>query len=127
VLCAGFWLQYHGPDRNPVIVIPGILGSRLVDDETGRVVWGAFRKPYANPKSPEELRLITLPIAPESVVAPNRVRPDGVLRSLELNIAGIPINIAAYGGILNTLGAGGYVDESIALDTIDYGVDHFTR
>ena len=28
--------------RNPVIVIPGILGSRLVEESTGKVVWGAF-------------------------------------------------------------------------------------
>ena len=28
--------QYHKPDRNPVIVIPGILGTRLVDDASGR-------------------------------------------------------------------------------------------
>ena len=34
--------QYHRPDRNPVIVIPGILGSRLVDETSGRTVWGAF-------------------------------------------------------------------------------------
>ena len=36
----------HG-DRTPVIVIPGILGSRLVDEPTGRVVWGAFADGYA--------------------------------------------------------------------------------
>ena len=39
--------QYHAPDRNAVIVIPGILGSRLIDDETGKTVWGAFRAEYA--------------------------------------------------------------------------------
>lgn len=118
--------QYHSPDRNPIIVIPGILGSRLVDDETGRVVWGAFRGEYANPKIAEELRLITLPIAPEAVVAPTRVRPDGVLESLELNLAGIPIEVQAYGGILNTLGAGGYRDQTFGLNGVDYGTDHYT-
>lgn len=34
---------------NPVIVIPGILGSKLVDGESGQVVWGAFERGYANP------------------------------------------------------------------------------
>lgn len=118
--------QYHSPDRNPIIVIPGILGSRLIDDETGRVVWGAFRSEYANPKIAEELRLITLPIGPEAVVTPTRVRPDGVLESLKLKLAGIPIEIQAYGGILNTLGAGGYRDQTFGLNSVDYGTDHYT-
>jgi hypothetical protein len=30
----------HGPGRNPVIFIPGILGSRLVDEASGNVAWG---------------------------------------------------------------------------------------
>jgi pimeloyl-ACP methyl ester carboxylesterase len=117
--------QYHSPDRNPVIVIPGILGSRLIDNETGQTVWGAFRGEYANPNTDEGLRLITLPIAEDDSVS-NQVRPDGVLESLELNIAGIPLEIQAYSGILTTLGAGGYRDESLGLNSIDYGTDHYT-
>ena len=30
----------HPIDRNPVILIPGIQGSRLVDSETGTIIWG---------------------------------------------------------------------------------------
>jgi len=118
--------QYHGPDRNPIIVIPGILGSRLVDDNTGKTVWGAFRKEYADPKTAEGARLISLPLDKNNPTEFGDVHPDGVLENLELKLAGIPISIQAYAGILTTLGAGGYTDPALTLDSIDYGEDHFT-
>jgi len=121
--------QYHAPDRNPVIVIPGILGSRLVDEETGRTIWGAFRSKYADPNSAEDVGLIALPIDQDSGFSTGnytRVRPDGVLESLELRLAGIPLEVQAYKGILTTLGAGGYRDESLGINSIDYGTDHYT-
>ena len=47
---------YHDPNRNPVIVIPGILGSKLITKQsTERVVWGAFSGGYANPKEAREV------------------------------------------------------------------------
>jgi len=118
--------QYHGPDRNPIIVIPGILGSRLVDDNTGKTVWGAFRKEYADPKTAEGAQLISLPLDRDNPTEFGDVHPDGVLENLELKLAGIPISIQAYAGILTTLGAGGYLDPALSLDSIDYGQDHFT-
>src|SRR5258708_38220590 len=45
--------QYHLPDRNPIIVIPGILGTRLVDSASLETAWGAFdglaMRPLADP------------------------------------------------------------------------------
>lgn len=123
--------QYHQPDRNPVIVIPGILGSRLVDDTTGMTVWGAFRRDYADPKTDDGARLIALPLSADltydhSHFIKTSVTPDGVLEDLKVDLAGIPISIQAYSGILSTLGVGGYLDEGLGLNSIDYGTDHFT-
>ena len=39
--------------RNPVIVIPGVLGSKLHAHETGATMWGAFGGGYANPSTPD--------------------------------------------------------------------------
>ncbi len=118
--------QYHAPDRNPVIVIPGILGSRLVDDMSGQTVWGAFRAEYADPKTAEGAQLISLSLDETNRHKFGDVKPDGVLENLELNLAGFPVSIQAYSGILATLGAGGYRDETLGLSSIDYGTDHFT-
>ena len=48
-------------DRNPVILIPGILGSKLEQSSTGVMVWGAFGGGSANPETPEGARL-TFPV-----------------------------------------------------------------
>jgi pimeloyl-ACP methyl ester carboxylesterase len=118
--------QYHMPDRNPIIVIPGILGSRLVDDDTGTIVWGAFRANFADPTTEIGARLVSLPLNESGGTIQSSIRPDGVLENLELNLAGFPISIQAYAGILATLGAGGYRDETLGLNSIDYGNNHFT-
>ena len=118
--------QYHEPDRNPIIVIPGILGSKLVDDKTGQTVWGAFRAEYADPNTEEGAQLIALPMSMDDTEGIDDVRPDGVLEALELDLFGFPVSIRAYANLLATLGAGGYRDESLGLSQIDYGTDHFT-
>jgi len=44
--------QNEDPYRNPVILIPGILGSKLVDRSSGSIVWGTFGFGNADPKNP---------------------------------------------------------------------------
>jgi len=111
----------HGPLRNPVIVIPGILGSRLEAD--GRVVWGAFGGGAVNVSKPEDARLFALPLGDPQ--ADDGVTVAGALESVRLTVLGLPVELSAYAQILQTLGAGGYRDESLA-KSVDYGTDHFT-
>lgn len=121
--------MHHDETRNPVIVIPGILGSRLVEEDTGRVVWGAFAGDYANPEKADGARLFALPMAegvPLQDLVDN-VRPDGALDRIRVSLFGLPIEQAAYLHILGTLGVGGYRDLSLGKSgAIDYGNDHYT-
>jgi hypothetical protein len=121
--------RHHGPDRNPVIAIPGILGSKLRDPASGSLAWGAFDGGSADPREPAGARLIALPIDGLRSLAELRdeLTPSGVLDRLHVELAGVAIDIQAYAGILATLGAGGYRDESLGLaGEVDYGGDHFT-
>ena len=121
--------QYHGADRNPVILIPGVTGSKLVDAESGRTVWGAFAGDYARPKRPEDARMMALPMQQGTALRDLRdeVYPDGILDRVRISVLGLPINLRAYFHILSALGAGGYRDETLASSgSVDYGEGHFT-
>lgn len=121
--------QDDRPDRNPVIVIPGILGSRLKDTDTDTTVWGAFVGGAADPQNANGARLISLPIAEGQPLAnlQDHVVPDGVMEAIKVEILGIPIELKAYAAIMSTLGAGGYRDQSLGIaGAIDYGTDHYT-
>lgn len=121
--------RQHDADRNPVIVVPGLLGSRLVQAGTGRVVWGAFAGDYADPRQPDGARLFALPMrmrAPLNELVDD-VQPDGALESIQVKVFGLSLMQRAYVHILATLGAGGFRDESLGLSgSIDYGNEHFT-
>ncbi len=121
--------SYHHPDRNPIIAIPGIMGSKLLYSPSDTVAWGAFEGGAANPADADGARIIALPIGLQDRLSEmvDDVRPNGVLEQLRVNLAGIALNIEAYAGILATLGAGGYRDEALSMaGAIDYGNDHFT-
>ena len=116
-------VQY--PDRNPVIVIPGSSGSRLVHHESGRVVWGSFGGDWADPSKPENVPLIALPLRESG--PPTGVGPDGVMEYIHVRLLGLEVQLKAYYHILATLGAGGYRDETMAKSgAVTYDDDHYT-
>ncbi len=101
------------PLRNPLIAVPGTLGSRLVDYGSGRVIWGGggSRGISADPEDKGEYQLIALPISkgnePLSSLT-DSVGPDGVLEIAIVEILGVPVDIEVYSGIVRTLKAGGF-------------------
>ncbi len=122
--------QEHDDDRNPVIVIPGILGSRLMAGD--QVVWGAFGGGSADPEDPDGARLIALPLVRhegESITSQSDdVRSTAALDQVEVTLFGL-INVRqrAYRNILLTLGAGMYRDQDLGeAGAVDYGTDHYT-
>ncbi|NJN36423.1 MAG: hypothetical protein HC794_04375 [Nitrospiraceae bacterium] len=121
--------MYHGPDRNPVIVIPGILGSKLTDPATGKRVWGAFEGGSANPSTSQGAQLIALPMQqgkPLSELS-DGVVTDGALDRVRLSLLGLPVELEAYAAILATLGVGGYTDQQLAeAGAVDYGNNHYS-
>ena len=118
--------------RNPVIVVPGILGSRLVDSQTQEVVWGELGTGGANPWQTRSLTEIALPMGESAPLSQLRdqVHADGPLDQLTFKLFGIPIHVNAYAQILATLGVGGYRDQHFhgksQNNEVDYGNEHFT-
>lgn len=118
-----------GEDRVPVIVLPGVLGSRLVD-KGDRVVWGAFVHGAADADCPEGARAVALPMDPQRSLAAliDDVRATVVLDELEVDLGFLRrLRVRAYHGILATLAAGQYADQTLLeAGNVDYGGSHFT-
>ncbi len=96
-------------ERNPIIFIPGILGSRLISTKGNRSVWGDFGRFYADPNRPENRNLVALEMA-EGVPLHKLRSPseaDGTVR--EAKPRRIPISVGVYRDIVRMIGVGGQV------------------
>jgi pimeloyl-ACP methyl ester carboxylesterase len=116
-------------DRNPVILVPGMLGSTLRDAE-GHTVWGIIGRRGVDPETEQGARMFALPIPEKGspFELHSEVRATDVLDTLEVRFLGVPIEIRAYANILRSLGIyAGYRDESLGRSgAVDYGSDHYT-
>lgn len=121
-------VQLENAIRNPVIVIPGMMGSRLHDRPSDRTVWGVFDSQSIDSDVPADVRIISCPIDGVDLDGfDDGVEADGVLDTLKINLAGLALSQHAYLNILRMLGVGGYRDEELGLSgAVDYGDKHFT-
>ena len=99
--------------RNPVIVIPGVLGSKLVADSDSRAVWGEWkRRGFTDPGSEPGAQLFGLPMeigTPLDRLA-SRSHAEGTLGTVRGSVAGVPVKITAYGSVLSAMGVESYAD-----------------
>ncbi len=120
--------MHETPERNPVIVIPGVLGSRLSSTDGG-VVWGAFGAAFSKNVTDEQARDIALPMQEGAALSAlkDNVQAVGALDRVKIKVLGLSVELQAYHRILATLGVGGYRDQEIGeAGAIDYGDAHFT-
>lgn len=102
--------EYEGPERHPVIVIHGILGSKLVNRDTGRMVWGEFSHRSFDK---EFIRSISHSMrlgVPLKHIHDN-IEPAGLLESAEINFLGMNFERPGYGHLIEILKAAGYALE----------------
>lgn len=122
--------QLLGDNRTPVVVLPGILGSKLEALDTGQLVWGAFTYGAADADYPEGARTVALPMQQGVGLADlnDNVHATGVLDRLAVDLALVArVRIGAYVDILRTLGAGNYRDKDLAGDSkVEYEGLHYT-
>jgi pimeloyl-ACP methyl ester carboxylesterase len=122
-------IQNESPYRNPVILIPGLLGSHLIERDSKEVAWGAFGIKRTNPDSEEGARRIALPMQMGKTLRALRdnVIPAGALDKVVVSFLGYPIEQKTYSYILRVLGVGGYRDQDVGESgRIEYGDRHYT-
>lgn len=109
--------------RNPIIVIPGILGSKLVDETGRKVVWGEFGGSGIDPATADGARLLALPIDAGKPLESlsDDVQVAGPLEALNVRVFGVPFQVAAYRDILTALGYGGYRDSTTSVGDLNRG------
>ncbi|NOQ14954.1 MAG: hypothetical protein GQ583_10830, partial [Methyloprofundus sp.] len=88
-------IRQSGFKQNPIIVIPGILGSNIANLENENTLWGDFGESFADPKADANLRMIALPMQMGKTLDQlhGKSTADGSLRYIKGSVAGIPISI----------------------------------
>lgn len=114
----------HTLEFNPVIVIPGVMGSKLLDSTTGKSLWGDFDTNYIDLTQRNNLPLLALPLHGQKDSA--RGHPNGVLDLLKFRALGMSNQQEVYAGIMGALGVGGFLDQQLSASKIDWGKEHFT-
>ncbi len=100
-LTAGLVAFTFAQDKTPIIIIPGLTGSELVNSKTGEVVW--FKAPRSKD---DDLRL---PVSANIAKNRDNLVAGDILRSLKV---GIFPRIDVYDGLIQALKTkGGYHEE----------------
>jgi len=108
-------VRYEGIARNPVIIVHGFLGSKLIDPKTRKNVWGDFRMSDDLEKlPPERSRSLAVPMTPGRAL--NNLKSSAVVKGLledaKVRVLGMHISIGSYSRMINILTDAGYCAEN---------------
>ncbi len=102
--------NYEGIKRNPVIVVHGFMGSKLINRKTKHNVWGNFQALDAFMVSDKDIRELTYPMGYKVPLRQlhDDVVPSELMEDAKIMVLGIPIEVVAYQKLVNILVEGGY-------------------
>ena len=103
-------MEYEGPARNPVVVIHGLLGSKLVDGK-GVNIWGSFS--LGEMLSGNKLSRLAHPMEHGVPLAGlhSDVHPHGLLDRSQIRVLGLSFDYEGYNTLVDTLAASGFVPD----------------
>lgn len=100
---------------NPIIIVPGVAGTRLVDAESGKTAWGSYGINSYWPSTEKDNQLLSLPLDPEnksSAQESSKAIPKSVLETFRLSFFPFSsIEITVYATIKKSMIAAGYISE----------------
>ena len=111
-------ISYQGPFRNPIIIVHGFLGGKLIDKKTGENVWGKFSGWESISPSAEYFRELALPMQRGKPLndLKDDVVPSGILDTVKVRILGFTVTEDAYINLINVLKSGGFQPEGYPLE-----------
>lgn len=107
------FIEYEGPIKNPIIVIPGLFGSHLANSITGKNAWGTFNGvDLVKGFSDKELKELALPMEYNRPLkyCKDNVSSTSLLNSFDINLLGFHIKKSAYDKLISILEEAGYTD-----------------
>ncbi len=101
--------SFHGPGRNPVVIIHGFLGARLTAPG-GEMIWGKFS---AAAMTERELQLLAHPMMKDKSLRELEPEsfPTGILEAAEVRFAGIDFQLPGYELATRMLRGSGYTND----------------
>ena len=106
-------LNYEGIKRNPIIIIHGFQGAKLVDSKTNKNLWGNFDASTIFYVSDKKIQELTHPLNKDKSLYEMKddVVPQSILKNVNISILGIPLKFPAYEILINILTNVGYQPE----------------
>ncbi len=104
--------EYEGPGRNPVIVIHGLLGSKLEDVSNSENIWGNFS--LGEMLTGDKFARLSHPMREKVPLKDltSSVKPSGLLNRSQIRILGFSFDYEGYDILVRSLKNSGYVPDS---------------
>ena len=107
--------KYEGIARNPVIIVHGFLGAKLIDPKTRKNVWGDFRlSDEVTAFPPERSRMLAVPMTPG--LALQNLKSSAIVRGLMedamIRVFGMNVSLSSYSSMIKILTDAGYCAEN---------------